>query len=39
MMTIIVVCVASAALVYFVGLPIVKLIHEGKEMDREGRHD
>lgn len=31
-----VVAFASAALVYFVGLPIVKLIQEGKEMDREG---
>lgn len=38
MMTIIV-AFASAALVYFVGLPIVELVHEGKEIEKEGRHD
>ena len=34
-MSTVVVILASAALVYFVGLPLVELVHEGKEIEKE----
>lgn len=34
-----VVAFASAALLYFAGRPIAKLIHEWKEAEREESHD
>ena len=41
-MTTFIIVLASAALVYLVGLPLVEMVHEEKERtreEREGRHD